>query len=178
MIRSSPTNRRQRLTACFVVAITLGASGCGGDDPEPLTVADLSADAVTERELRNELFSQRTPEEWTDDTRLTASDVALYRTVATVYFTPELRRALLLQSLDDWDDTAASLRTRMNQPGATAVDDAGRDQVIEEIRGELERAIEPDADVDLSLFLAMPAVDRMIVELESEYASSGLGEFG
>ena len=84
----------------------------------------------------------------------------------------------MLQSLDDWESTAASLRTRKTQPGDTAEDAEARDRVIEEFRAELERAVEPDADVDLELFFSIPAVDRMIVQLMSDYASSGLDEFG
>ena len=178
MFTTSPPTRTRRAAACVALAIVLGAAGCSSGETTSLTVADLNADTIDELELRSDLFSQLAAEGLNDDTALSAADVALYRTVATVYFSDELQRSVVLQALDAWEATASSLRTRRTHPDDTADDTAARDRSIDEFRQTLERAAVSGDSLDVDVFLQIPAIDRMIVELENGFASSGLDDVG
>ncbi len=178
MFSTAPSTRTRRAAACVAFAIALGIAGCSSSDASSLSVADLNAGTADELDLRDGLFSQLTAEDLNDDTALSAAEVALYQTLATVYFSDELQRAFVLQALDDWEATASSLRTRRTQPDDTDDEIAARDRSIDEFRQTLERAAASGDALDVDVFLQLPAVDRMIVELESGFGSSGLDDVG
>ncbi len=82
-----------------------------------------------------------------------------------------------LNGLDEWDATAAGLRTGMTHGSDSPADLAARDRRIDEIKRELEASLAPGSPpVDVDIFLDLPEVRDVVVELFDKVTLSANGE--
>lgn len=114
------------------------------------------------------------------DGKLEAADMidalAVEAALATIYASPEFHDEIVRTALDDWERTAGGLRTTKNHPGATPADIEARDNVIEDIKRQLEQSLEPGAPpVDYEIFLDLPEIRDIVVELRDKVTLSANG---
>lgn len=117
----------------------------------------------------------------TDRGPLDAADeidaIAVEAALMTIYGTDKFHDRIVENALDDWDLTAAGLRSGLTHPTDTPADHAARERRIDEIERLLDASLVPGADpVDLEIFLDLPEVRDIVVELFTTVTLSANGQ--
>ncbi len=102
--------------------------------------------------------------------------IAVEAALLTIYATDKFHDQIVRNALDDWEATAAGLRTGMTHGNDSPADLAARDRRIDEIQRELEASLEIGAPpVDVEIFLDLPEVRDIVVELFDKVTLSANG---
>ena len=154
---------RSMLSVGIAVLLLAGAAGCGSDEAASGPRFDeIDVSQPQAAELRDLLIEQQdgdlAPK---GEDRIEPALFATITTVIFVYVRASLRRAVVDQALDEWEETEILLGGDTGERGGQELND----ERIAEIRADLENGWE---DLPLDTFLDLPAIVTLYEQLPQD----------